>query len=134
MPRVTRAALRSQELQEDPDMAASIPLPLTPIKGRAPLGETAGNALALHNGINTLEDNSGLKRGPGKGRKAKTTKKATCKKMVEAENLDTEVVQDDQHSSDSSAAEEACKELLYGVEGVLSFLDHFSPAIADYGY
>ncbi|KAL6715091.1 hypothetical protein ACLMJK_007352 [Lecanora helva] len=112
MPRVTRAVLRSQEIHED---AASVPLPLTPIKGRTPLGETAGNASVIPEMIDTGEGTmTGTEKGPGKGKKGKASKNATKKKKANKEEPMVEVLEDDNQSQTSSAAEEASKDLIEG--------------------
>jgi len=116
MPRVTRAALRSREEQEETDIAACVPLPLTPkLKGRAPLGETSGNSAAAPVILNTFEETmAAAKQGPGKGNKGNATKKATKQKKNQAREPTVEVIEDDNQSQTSSAAEEACKDLLKG--------------------
>lgn len=111
MPRVTRAALRSQEIQEEADLAASTPLPLTPIKARAPLGEIS------HNKVHEIEPvvNSEEQMGPakkGKGKKGKSVKKSTKQDKENKEQTDVEVLEDGNESSNSLAVEEACKDLL----------------------
>lgn len=115
MPRVTRAALRSQEMQEETDTAASVPLPLTPKpKARAPLGETSGNTAAAQENVHTSEENkAAVKKGPGKGKKT-GARKATKPNQSQEERSTVEVIEDDNQSQTSSAAEEACKHLLNG--------------------
>lgn len=121
MPRITRAALRSQEEQEEMDIAACVPLPLTPnLKVRAPLGETSGNSAAAPKIVNTSEETmAAAKKGPGKGKKGNATKKATKQKKNKARGATMEVIEDDNQSQTSSAAEEACKDLLNGDSGAL---------------
>ena len=115
MPRVTRAALRSQELQEDP---TSVPLPLTPIKGRTPLGEVAGNQSAEPETVDTNGKTTELaKKGPTKG-KGNAIKKATRHNKVKHEQTFIEVLEDDDHSQNSSAAEEASKDLMGDMSGI----------------
>lgn len=131
MPRITRAALRSQEGQEEAINAASVPLPSTPkLKGRAPLGETSGNSVAAPTNVNTPEESvAAAKKGPGKGKKRNATKKAIKPKNIETEEFVVEVIEDDKQSQTSSAAEEACKNLMEENSGVsLSFVLH------DYGW
>ena len=112
MPRVTRAALRSQELHADP---ASVPLPLTPIKGRTPLGEASGNVAAEPSLEHEAEGvTAATKKGSRKGKKV--TKKVV-EKEVDQENSKmekpvAEVLEDDNQSQSNSAADEACKDLL----------------------
>ena len=118
MPRVTRAALRSQE--EDP---ASVPLPLTPIKGRAPLGEASGNTLAEPQTLNNPEDTMAAGK---KGKKGKATKKTTEQSKVKEPAV--EVMEDDNQSQTSSAAEEACKDLLKETPGILYSVPSHSSA------
>lgn len=110
MPRITRAALRSNAVLEDePDLALSTPLPATPQKEREPLGEVAGNvseeSLVIHDAVKAG------KKGGAKGRKAKGTKKG--KKQPKPDNGETipEVLDDDNQSATSSAVEEACEDL-----------------------
>ncbi|KAK4692700.1 hypothetical protein P7C71_g4555, partial [Lecanoromycetidae sp. Uapishka_2] len=111
MPRVTRAALRSQEVQEESDLAASTPLPLTPIKTRAPLGEVSTSKVNELASASTSE----VKMAPakkGKGKKGNKTKKSAKEKKENKEQPDVEVLEDGNESSSSSAVEEACKDLL----------------------
>ena len=113
MPRVTRAALRSMEQQDESDIAASIPLPQTPIKGRVPLGEVAGNKGAEIEATNTSEERvAPVKKGIGKGKKGQAAKKANTQTTQKAEEVCVEVLEDENQSIHSSAAEEACKNLL----------------------
>jgi hypothetical protein len=120
MPRITRAALRSQEGQEEAVNAASVPLPSTPkLKGRAPLGETSGNSVAASHNINTPEESmAAAKKGPGKGKKQNATKKASKPNKIQSEEPIVEVIEDDKQSQTSSAAEEACRSLLEENSGV----------------
>ena len=112
MPRMTRAALRSNAaLEEDSQFAASVPLPLTPRKGRAPLGEIAGNATEAL----TTEDNSNDISKPQKKRRIRANRgRATTKavpELVSADNISVEILEDANQSSTSSAVEEACEDL-----------------------
>lgn len=120
MPRVTRAALRSQEEQVETDIAARAPLPLTPnLKVRTPLGETSGNSAAAPKIVSTADETmAAAKKGPGRGKKGNATKKATKQKRNKAGGPTVEVIEDDDQSQTSSAAEEACKDLLKGDSGV----------------
>ena len=111
MPRVTRAALRSIE---DTDLAASIPLPLTPHKERLPLGEIDGNGNVLDNpGTNNVstEPIKNKKKVTAKARKGKAAKKVKPEDDVRNEDR-VEVLEDDNRSATSSAVDEACEELL----------------------
>ena len=111
MPRVTRAALQSQEAHDDP---ASIPLLLTPIKGRVPLGETAGNINAEPTTVYASENEmAAVKKGPGKSKKgnARKTNKAKKDKTTASH---VEILEDENQSQTSSAAEEASKDLSNG--------------------
>lgn len=119
MPRVTRAALRSQEPQEESVVAASVPLPMTPIKGRVPLGETSGNTVAVPEIVNEENMAAAAKKGPGKGKKGIAPRKATKPKKAKVEKSEVEVLEDDNQSQTSSAAEEACKDLLREDFGLL---------------
>ena len=115
MPRVTRAALRNN-IYEDVQEAASIPLPSTPQRSeRAPLGEIKVNEqgssprIELEVNLSKPEMKSGK---PGRKRKAVKENARPCSRV--------EVIEDDCESSASSAAEEACRELRNGtVDGEL---------------
>ena len=125
MPRLTRAALRSQELKEDP---ASIPLPVTPTKGRVPLKETAGNTSAEPETVEESEDiTAATETGPRKSKKGNVTKKAIKHQPSKDKERAVDVLEDDNISDISSAAEEACKDLL---EETPSTLDLTPPHIA----
>lgn len=121
MPRVTRAALRSIEQQEGSDIAATIPLPQTPTKDRAPLGEITGNKGLQIEAVNTLEEQvAPVKKGTGKGKKGNAAKKPNKKTEERAEEVHTEVLEDESYSIHSSAAEEARQDLLKdGSQGLL---------------
>lgn len=133
MPRVTRAALRSVEQQNESDIAASTPLPQTPIKGRPPLGEIAGNKSAENEATNTSEEKlAPVKKGTGAGKKEKTVKKASKQMREKVEELRVEVLEDEKKSMHSSAAEEACQDLLKdGSQGMLHDTLAFNCAVAD---
>lgn len=127
MPRVTRAALRSKEIQEESDLAASTPLPSTPIKPRAPLGEISNNKVTEPGPVNATEEKVEPSK-KGKGKKAHGTKKMTKQKKDNKEQPDGEVLEDGNESTTSSALEEACRDLLRGKSGTFPrFLaDRFS--------
>ena len=112
MPRVTRAALRLEQ-QEETDIAVSTPLPQTPIKGRIPLGEVAGNK-GTHSevGSTSEEQVAPTKKAIGKGKKGNNAKKANKQKKENAIEVHDEVLEDTNRSVHSSAAEEACQDLL----------------------
>lgn len=115
MPRITRAALRSKELVEESNIAASTPLPVTPIKDRVPLGEISDNKAASQNMMITAEDIAEdiaelSKDGPTKGKKGRLGRKAKQAKSKSKE-VEIEVLEDDNQSSTSSAVEEACEHL-----------------------
>ncbi|MCJ1342218.1 hypothetical protein MMC31_000398 [Peltigera leucophlebia] len=114
MPRVTRAALRSQVLLDEVDLAISTPLPSTP-RTRVPLGEIAANTEEIKN-LN-LELSKTKKKQPVKGKRkvAKKTKKQTSSKV---EDQDVEVLEDDNQSTTSSAVDEACQSLMQELPGV----------------
>ena len=115
MPRVTRAALRTQELQEESEIAASTPLPPTPVKKRVPLGEISDN-IATEAQVAELEQKLvPAKKGSVRGKKAKKTNK---QKKVKAMNAEPEILEDDNESSTSSAVEEACQDLLRDSSGL----------------
>lgn len=121
MPRVTRAALRSVEQQDESDIAASTTLPQTPIKGRVPLGETTGNEGAEIEACNTSEGLAApAKKGTGKGKKGNAVKRANKHVREMAEEPRVEVLEDENQSMHSSAAEEASQDLLKdGSQGML---------------
>lgn len=113
MPRVTRAALRTNAILEDEaNVAAATPLPSTPTMNRPPLGEVAGN---IYGESTSQEELDGavklMTKVTPKGRKARNTKKTSKKNSVEKENK-SEVLEDEYQSSSSSAVEEAREELL----------------------
>ena len=121
MPRITRAALRSVEQQDGSDIAATIPLPHTPIKDRVPLGETTGNKGARSEPASTSEEQAApAKKGPGKWKKGNAAKKANKKTRDKAEDVDAGVLEDESQSMHSPAAEEARQDLLKdGSQGML---------------
>ncbi len=121
MPRVTRAAQRSMEQQDESDIAASTPLPQTPTQVRVPLGEIASNKGAHSEAISTYEEQAApAKKGTGKGKKGNNAKKANKGMREKAEEVHVEVLEDENRSINSSAAEEACQELLEdGSQGML---------------
>lgn len=112
MPRVTRAALRSNALAEESAIAASTPLPSTPIKERVPLGEIAnvqGEGVSITAPEEPLEPG---KKGPGKAKKGKVTKNVARKTSPRNAPVNVEVLEDDAQSTASSAVGEACEELM----------------------
>lgn len=118
MPRVTRAALRTQELQEESDIAASTPLPPTPVKKRVPLGEISDN-VATEAQVAELEQKLvPAKKGSVRGKKANITKKTNKQKKVKAMDAEPRVLEDDNESTTSSAVEEACQDLLKDISGL----------------
>ena len=126
MPRVTRAALRSKELQVDADIAASTPLPQTPTKNRIPLGEVAGNRGTYIQAPLPGEQAAQAKKGTRKGKKGNNAKTFNKQNREEAEDVHVEVLEDESQSIDSSAAKEACQDLLNNdlqgmVPGTLAF-------------
>lgn len=121
MPRITRAALRSIEQQYQSDLSASTPLPQTPIKGRDPLGETAGNRNSKAKAANISEIVVAVAmKGAGKGKKGSTAEKAEKQTRKKAEEFGTEVLEDETQSTYSGAAEVACQDLMKdGFQGIL---------------
>ena len=117
MPRVTRAALRSNALLEDALVAASTPLPLTPRKERVALGDITDNNVReapVLEAAEKVEETGKMapsKAGPGKGKKGKSAKKGK-KQGTKAEEVNVEVLEDDNQSETSSAVEEACQDLM----------------------
>ena len=112
MPRVTRAALRTQELQEESEIASSTPLPPTPTKKRVPLGEISENMATEVQAAEVEEKMAPSKKGPGRGKKANAAKKG--QKKVKDTEAEVEVLEDENESETSSAVEEACQDLLKG--------------------
>ncbi|MCJ1475331.1 hypothetical protein MMC13_003993 [Lambiella insularis] len=115
MPRMTRAALRTNAILEDEaNLAAATPLPSTPTLSRQPLGEVVGNIYGeITNHEALKEDVKHVKKAAAKDRRAKSTKKRNKKGSVEEKNA-SEVLEDEYQSSTSSAVEEAREELLKG--------------------
>lgn len=111
MPRVTRAALRSQETQEESNVAASVPLPLTPATNRVVLGETTGNIVSGKQLAIDNEDAGATKKATKKSTRD-AAKKATKFKKAKGEEQKVEVLEDDDQSTSSAAAEEASNDLL----------------------
>lgn len=120
MPRLTRAALRSIEQQDESDIAALTPLPHTP-KGRVPLGEVAGNKDTHNEASNTVENRvAPTKKGTGKAKNKQAAQKDDKQMMQTASAVLVEVLEDENQSTHSSAAEEASKDLLkVGSQGML---------------
>jgi len=111
MPRVTRAALR--QLEDDAD-SANITLPGTPHRAerptppRTPLGEIAVNQLGDGRITFTLSK-AKLEEIVGRGSTKKGARKA--RKKQDGREIAVEVLEDDNVSTSSSAAEEASAEL-----------------------
>ena len=112
MPRVTRAALRTQELQEESEIASSTPLPPTPTKKRVPLGEISENIATEVQAAEVEEKMAPSKKGPGRGKTANAAKKGPKQKKVKDTEAEMEVLEDENESETSSAVEEACQDLL----------------------
>ena len=113
MPRVTRAALRSQVLLDEVDLAISTPLPSTP-RIRVPLGEIAANTEDIKNPY--VELSKTKKKQPAKG-KRKVVKKAKKQTESKVEDQSIEILEDDNQSTTSSAVEEACQNLMQEISG-----------------
>ncbi|MCJ1405357.1 hypothetical protein MMC11_008584 [Xylographa trunciseda] len=113
MPRITRAALRTNAILEDEaNLAAATPLPSTPTMSRTPLGEVAVNMYGeTVKGEDQDDAIKPAKKAVGKARRAKGTKKGRKKDDDEKENQ-VEILEDPYQSSASSAVEEACEDLL----------------------
>ena len=109
MPRATRAALRAQELAEEATTAASIALPPTPTKERVPLGEISSNSPAKVDMV--VENSFDADQKPAKGKKGKGAKKGKKGAKAKAGTESVEVLEDDNLSSHSDAAEQACGDL-----------------------
>lgn len=113
MPRVTRAALRSQVLLDEVDLAISTPLPSTP-RTRVPLGEIAANTEEIKNPNPDLSKTKKKQPTKGKRRVAKKAKKQTSSNV---EDQSVEVLEDDNQSTTSSAVDEACQNLMQEISG-----------------
>lgn len=113
MPRVTRAALRSQVLLDEVDLAISTPLPSTP-RTRVPLGEIAANTEEIKNP--NLELSKSKKKQPAKG-KRKIAKKTQKQANSKVQDQGVEVLEDDNQSTASSAVDEACQNLMQDISG-----------------
>ncbi|MCJ1308443.1 hypothetical protein MMC25_002096 [Agyrium rufum] len=111
MPRVTRAALRSRELD---DLAQSVPLPASPQPIRAVLGEITNN-----------QEDVGAK--AAKKARAKSKRAKESKRLQRNHSDDStgssEVLEDENQSGSSSAVEDACDELRIDIKE----LKHQSP-------
>lgn len=109
MPRVTRAALRLNAMLEETNLAASTPLPQTPL--RAPLGEITGNSEDVKAMVNNLEELvKGHKKAPkGRGKVQNNERKVVSDARRE-HTID--VIEDDNQSATSSAVDEACQDLM----------------------
>ncbi|KAL8741842.1 MAG: hypothetical protein Q9190_005601, partial [Brigantiaea leucoxantha] len=115
MPRVTRAALRSQASIEGSDIATMVPLPASPAPmRRSPLGEISGNSKdGPPSTDNTQRVLPALNKGVVKGKKTKSSRMAEeMTASLYDENNDKIVLMDDCESEASSAVEEACRDLL----------------------
>ena len=116
MPRVTRAALRLNAMLEETNLAASTPLPSTPVPLRAPLGEITGNSEEVKSMVSNLEELvKAQKKAPPKGKRGKvphSERKLVSNARREEEIIEVEIVEDDNQSATSSAVEEACQDLM----------------------
>ena len=113
MPRVTRAALRLNARSEETDLAASTPLPLTPLTHRAPLGEITGNSEEVQAMIIDIEPIVKVpKKASSEGRPRKIPKKEKTSALMVKSEESVEVIEDDNQSATSSAVDEACQELM----------------------
>ena len=120
MPRVTRAALRTKELQEESEVATATPLTPTPTKKRVPLGEISENIATESQAAEVEEKMAPAKKGSGRGRKANAAKKGPKQKKVKETETEVEILEDDNESATSSAVEEACQDLLKESQGVFT--------------
>ena len=114
MPRVTRAALRlNAAMLEETNLAASTPLPLTPLPHRAPLGEITGNSEDVKAMVNDLEELvKARKKAPPKAKRGKVPKNEKKLALSAKSEASVEVIEDDNQSATSSAVDEACQELM----------------------
>ncbi|KAL9026917.1 MAG: hypothetical protein Q9196_004489 [Gyalolechia fulgens] len=112
MPRVTRAALRSQASSEDSGVGAVISLPtIPPITKRMPLGEISGNQEELLAAMEHPGETLKANKGP-KGKKGKTSKNSRKDDEAVGTKQPEDVLPDDNESEISSAVEDACQDLL----------------------
>ena len=112
MPRVTRAALRSQPSPDDSVVAAAIPLPGTPpVIRRTPLGEISGNQEELPAVVDDPETLLQTNKGFRKGKNGKATKKSKKNGQGKNKKSSEDVLPDDNESETSSAVEDACQDL-----------------------
>ena len=109
------------EQQDESDIAASTCLPQTPTKGRVPLGEVVGNKDTKSEATNTSGNRVALtKKGTGKAKNSQAAQKANEQITQKAGEMHVEVLEDENQSAHSSAAEEASKDLLKdGSQGML---------------
>lgn len=126
MPRITRAALRSNTVLEEANTAASVPLPSTPLSQRTPLGEIAGNVVEAASTPNVHHQQSQQSRPEKKAPKRKRGKLKRAKKgeqtdVGEEEEHVIDVIEDGNQSTVSSAVNEACQELLKESDGGMKF-------------
>ena len=105
MPRATRAAARAQEQAEEAVTAASVALPSTPTKDRVPLGEISHNSNAVIEMVVNTEGDE--KKVAAKGKKGKGGKKGKKGAKAKADEAPIEVLEDDDQSSHSDAADHA---------------------------
>ena len=123
MPRVTRAALRSNAVAlDEPESAATVPSRLTPRKERTPFSEITGNAMEATAENTNIRNEQPRKKGNTKSKNRQGPRKA---KRANAANNE-EVVEDDNHSAISSAVEDACEELRKDVGPTSAQDDHES--------
>ncbi|KAL9119198.1 MAG: hypothetical protein Q9187_004251 [Circinaria calcarea] len=104
-------------MEDEYNLAAAIPLPSTPQKERAPLGEITNNVQEDVISLTQVDfEAKPTKKASTRGRKAKASKKG--KKGTQPKNEEgSEVLEDENQSDASSAVEEACLELMKGGTG-----------------
>ncbi|KAG8528089.1 uncharacterized protein KY384_007005 [Bacidia gigantensis] len=110
MPRATRAAVKAQE--EEAITAALEDLPPTPAKGRVPLGEISNNVntSTMIEGTDTVDE---AEKVPApKSKKGKGGKKSKKVTKVKSKEQEVEILEDENQSSQSDAAEQACADLM----------------------
>ena len=116
MPRATRAAQRSNAIVEDePNLAMSVPLPLTPQPEREPLVEVANNLLKEQQ--TGADDGVKVGKKGAKGKTAKGAKKGKSQPKAVNDDPNPEVLEDVNTSATSSAIQEACEELMKASTG-----------------
>ncbi|KAF2491067.1 hypothetical protein BU16DRAFT_142711 [Lophium mytilinum] len=112
--RQTRSALRAEVIHVDDSSSAAVPLPFTPFKERAPLGEIAGNTAVAEAETGEEMAQKKVKAAKG-GRKGKKGKK--MEEEVETEQQQAVVLEDERQAAGSPASDGAAEELAKEANG-----------------